>query len=93
MQKETEMNERRPPMPEEAMPVDTDDRAKASSSGPCNAMGMGMGRQSAKTLISQHIRNLRRRADELEALLGALPRDLPPMADAGLCEVFLSAQR
>lgn len=46
--------------------------------------GCHLGRESARSRIKQTILYLREKADELQALLDALPDDLPLKADSAL---------
>jgi hypothetical protein len=57
------------------------------------SLGDACGRQSAKGVIRDRVRQLRSQADELEALARALPEELPPQADAVLWRLVIDARR
>lgn len=49
-------------------------------------------RLSGKALLKESIARLRKRADEYEAFLNAIPEDLTPEADTGLWEMALDVK-
>lgn len=53
------------------------------------AQDMQASRLNAAAAIEEHIMRLRQRADGLEALLNALPRELPPKADEALWQLVI----
>lgn len=64
---------------------------QAAQGDSCNQMAEG--RQSAKSVLREHIHRLRREADRLEALAEALPEKLPHLADSALWDLLISARR
>lgn len=50
-------------------------------------------RQSAKSVIRNRVLRLRDEANQLEALLRALPEELPPQADQALYSLSIAARR
>lgn len=52
----------------------------------------GVGRMSARAILEQRIARLRSEAERLEALLRALPMELPPAADEALWDLVCRAR-
>jgi hypothetical protein len=57
------------------------------------SLGDACGRQSAKGVIRDRVRQLRAEADRLDALARALPEELPPQADQALWDIAINARR
>jgi hypothetical protein len=64
-------------------------QAAAQTLGLGALQGACAGRQTAKGALRDRVCRLRREADQLEALLKALPEELPGAADAALWEIAI----